>query len=159
MSWTYKYSKEYTNLTSRFPLVPIRSRKQHSAAIESIKPFFLNNRLTIAEADYFDVLTQLIKNYEDKIIKPVSLSPQSALDYLMELHDLTQSDIALLASTQRSHISEFFSGKRSLSKDAAARLGARFKVDPMLFLPKVLPFADKSSSAQLTSPQKRNRQV
>jgi HTH-type transcriptional regulator / antitoxin HigA len=137
MSWAYKYDKEYIDLVKRFPLVPIRSRKQHGAALAAIDNCFSGNKLTKAESDYFHVLAQLIKNYEDETTEPVSITPQEALEFLMEQNDLTQAVIADISGMQKSHVSEFLAGKRGLPKNAAARLGARFKVDPMLFIPKV----------------------
>ncbi len=137
MSWVYKYDKEYIGLVKKFPLVPIRSRVQHTAALAAIDPLFSESKLTRAESDYFDVLIRLIKNYEDETTEPVSITPQEALEFLMEQNDLTQAAIAKIAGMQKSHISEFLAAKRGLPKNAAVQLGARFKVDPMLFMPRV----------------------
>jgi len=137
MSWAYKYDKEYIDLVKGFPLVPIRSRGQHTAALAAIDPVFSEGKLSRAESDYFDVLIRLIKNYEDETTEPVLTTPQEALKYLMELNDLTQAAIADISGMQKSHVSEFLKGKRGLPKKAAALLGARFKVDPMLFMPKI----------------------
>jgi antitoxin component HigA of HigAB toxin-antitoxin module len=58
----------------------------------------------------------------------------------MQEHGLRQVDL-LPYVKHKTHLSAFLKGKRNLSKSAAAKLGARFKVDPMLFLPRVLPRA------------------
>ena len=137
MRWAYKYDREYLNLVEKFPLVPIRSKTQHTAALAASDPLFSGKKLTRAESDYFDVLIQLIKKYEDEHTQRVSITPQEALEYLMEMNDLTQTDIGHISGMQKSHVSEFLSGKRQLPKRATAKLGARFKVDPMLFIPRI----------------------
>ena len=136
MSWAYKYDKKYFDLIKKYPLVPITSRKQHSAALAALNPLFDRKR-TKAEDDYFDVLVQLIRKYEDEHTERVSASPQDVLEYLMEMNELTKSDIGNISGMQKSHVSEFLKGKRGLPKNAAALLGVRFKVDPMLFMPKI----------------------
>jgi len=142
MSWIYGHKKEYLSLVQQFPLVIINSRAQHAAAIFVITALAIKPKMTKAESDYFRVLVQLIEGYERKVVPHVSVKPQEIMEYLMELHDLTQAGMASILGMQKSHFSEYMAQKRTLPKTAAARLGARFKLDPMFFLPKVEPHVE-----------------
>jgi len=139
MTWKYSNKNQYLNLVRQFPLIPINSRDQHAEAVLMIKSLALKDGMSVAEGDYFDVLSQLIETYEKREIRQTHLTPNSALNYLMEQNGLCQAEIVMISGMRKSHISEFLAGKRGLPKTAAAKLGARFKVDPMLFLPKVEP--------------------
>jgi HTH-type transcriptional regulator/antitoxin HigA len=156
MSWKYANKDDYVKLVRIFPLVPISSRAQHGEAMDVIKRLAGKRLMTQAENDYFDVLVRLIQDYENKTVKSTPITPQAALKFLIEQNDLTQSDIAVLAGSQKSHISEFLSGKRNLSRNAAAKLGARFKVDPMLFIPKVMPASQSNNVVRLERPRKKS---
>lgn len=104
-------------------------------------------KLSQDEIDYMTTLGGLIEQYEARIITDLSdVSPADALQYLLEVNGLRQSDLKDIV--HKTHLSEFLSkkpGARPLSKEEARRLGERFGVDPMLFRVKVLPFPQKES--------------
>jgi HTH-type transcriptional regulator/antitoxin HigA len=91
------------------------------------------------KSDYVSILSDLIAAYESAMIKKSSVSPQEALRFLMEQHHFGQADISRITGVQPPHISAFFAEHRKLPGHAAAKLGAYFKVDPALFLPKIMP--------------------
>lgn len=136
-------SKEYMQLARRFPLVPIRNLNQFKRAIELVKELGLRSDLVEEEHGYFLVLCDLVEDYERKrILLGEETTPSEALKYLMEVNGLSQKDLVDLVG-YKSHLSAFLNGKRGLSKAAAVRLGERFKVSPMLFLPKLTSQAKK----------------
>jgi HTH-type transcriptional regulator/antitoxin HigA len=64
------------------------------------------------------------------------MTPQRALESLMEDNKLSQSELARRLETPQSLISEFLSGKRGMSKALVLKLSGYFKVSPELFLSK-----------------------
>jgi HTH-type transcriptional regulator/antitoxin HigA len=63
------------------------------------------------------------------------MTPQRALESLMEDNNLSQSELARRLEAPQSVISEFLSGKRGLSRKLVIKLADHFKVSPELFLP------------------------
>jgi len=128
----------YLGLVKKFPLRSIRTAGEHSAAVDVLLSLTQTEQLTKDELDYVSALADLIGHYEKAALEQTSpMSPQEALRYLLDVNDLRAKDLAQMI--EPSHTSAFLSRSRKLSKTEAARLGAFFKVDPMLFLDKVVP--------------------
>ncbi|HEY9679362.1 MAG TPA: helix-turn-helix domain-containing protein [Drouetiella sp.] len=129
-------SKQYIALTKRFPLLPICDEEMLDAASEVFSELVLKaDQRTRDESDYLSVLEKLITEFETSIQgKQVSLTPQRALESLMEDNKLTQSELARRLDAPQSVISEFLAGKRGLSKTLLVKLADYFKVSPELFL-------------------------
>lgn len=136
MTKTGKVSRIYLDLIHKFPLRPIRSRPDLKAASELFSELGLKGRnRSRDEDDYLAVLGQLIRDYERKhVMTSPLMTPRRALESLMEDNGLTQLQLARETGTRQSHISEFLSGKRGMSKANAVRLAERFKVSTDLFL-------------------------
>jgi HTH-type transcriptional regulator/antitoxin HigA len=133
---TIRATKEYLALIKRFPLRPIRDEKMLDQASDLFSELVLKaKRRTPDETDYLSILGKLIREYEDAHnSKPSPMTPQRALESLMEDNNLTQSELARQLGTPQSTISEFLSGKRGLSKALVLKLADHFKVSPELFL-------------------------
>jgi HTH-type transcriptional regulator / antitoxin HigA len=83
-------------------------------------------------ADVLDYLANQIAVYEsDHAIIP-DAPPREVLRFLMEQHDLSQSDLADCAPQSR--ISEVLNGRREISKELAKTLAKRFKVNVGVFV-------------------------
>jgi HTH-type transcriptional regulator/antitoxin HigA len=156
VTWKYKHTDEYMKLVRRFPLVPIGSRAQLDQSMLVLNDLMIKKNLSPAESDYVRVLSDLIAAYESAMIKKSAVSAQEALRFLMEQHHFGQADISRLTGVQPPHISAFFAEHRKLPAHAAAKLGAYFKVDPALFLPKIAPatldYSVHSSDAVVREP-------
>jgi antitoxin component HigA of HigAB toxin-antitoxin module len=139
MIWKYNHLREYIKLVQQFPLAPIRSRSQHGQAMQVLHDLMLKSKMSSAENDYFDVLSDLIQKYESQTTSTNAVTPQQALEFLMEQNGIGQADVSRITNVHPPHISEFFAGRRNIPKHAAAKLGGLFKVDPSIFLPKVSP--------------------
>ncbi|HEY9786351.1 MAG TPA: helix-turn-helix domain-containing protein [Candidatus Obscuribacterales bacterium] len=129
-------SKEYLALIKRFPLRPIRDEEVLDLASELFSELVLKaESRTSDESDYLSILGKLIREYEDaqKAIPP-RLTPQRALESLMEDNDLSQSELARQLEAPQSALSEFLAGKRGLSKTLVVKLADYFEVSPELFL-------------------------
>lgn len=118
--------EEYENLCKGFPLRPIRNDKQNDRAAEVCDGLTDRlGKLSKAEEDYLDVLSDLIIKYESKWDDALPMTPSELIQSLMEDNNLTQKDLIPQLGTA-SRVSEFLKGERSLSKEQAKRLAKRF---------------------------------
>lgn len=83
-------------------------------------------------ADVLDYLADQVKAYEDEHFKIPDAEPKEVLRFLMEQHNLKQEDLGMCAPQSR--ISDILSGRRSISKEIAKRLGQYFHVRSDVFL-------------------------
>jgi HTH-type transcriptional regulator/antitoxin HigA len=136
MSRTIQASKEYLALIKRFPLRPIHDDDMLDAASDIFSELVMKaTQRTSDESDYLSILGKLIREYEEAHSKKIpKMTPQRALESLMEDNNLTQSELARQLETTQSVISEFLSGRRGMSKALVLRLSNFFKVSPELFL-------------------------
>jgi HTH-type transcriptional regulator / antitoxin HigA len=135
MSTAY-IGKKYLALIKRFPLRPIRDENALDLASEIFSELVMKAETrTSDESDYLAVLGKLIREYENahKAALP-RMTPQRALESLMEDNKLSQSELARQLEAPQSVISEFLAGKRALSKTLMLKLADYFKVSPELFL-------------------------
>lgn len=79
-----------------------------------------------------DTLGTLIKDYEDRNITEPDADPIGVLQYLMEEHQLKQSDLHELGS--QGVVSEILNGKRQLNIRQIKALSERFHVSPAVFI-------------------------
>lgn len=129
-----KPSKEYMALISLFPLVPIRNRQCFRQARKVLDQLLARyDEMTSEEGDYFDVLCDLIHKYEQEHFPIERVGPLEMLQYLMEVNNLRQRDLAHLFSS-KSNLSEVLSGRRQISKEQARRLADYFKLSTDAFI-------------------------
>ena len=79
-----------------------------------------------------DTLGTLIKDYEDRNIPEPEADPRECLEFLMEEHNLKETDLPEIGS--RKIVTEILSGKRELSVDQIKVLSKRFNVPPAVFI-------------------------
>jgi HTH-type transcriptional regulator/antitoxin HigA len=79
-----------------------------------------------------ETLGSLVESNEDQNIQVTEGSPSDVLKYLMEEHDLKQSDLPEIGS--QGVISEILSDKRLLNVRQIKMLSNRFKVSPAVFM-------------------------
>jgi HTH-type transcriptional regulator/antitoxin HigA len=80
-----------------------------------------------------DLLTKQIEAYEEEHHNLPDATPAEVLQYLMEEHDLKQTDLAEELGGQ-SVVSAILNGKRELNTRQVKALAARFNVSPAVFL-------------------------
>lgn len=80
-----------------------------------------------AEADRFDVLSDLIEAYERRVWPIAPVDAVEAIRFAMAVRGLTQSDLAQLLGT-RSRASEVLNGKRRLTPGMMAKLNREWGV-------------------------------
>ena len=137
MSSIVNVSDEYLALIRRFPLRPIRNEETLDRASEIFSELVMSvKERTLDQSDYLTVLGKLIREYEQEHLPALAppMTPQRALESLMEENNLSQSELARKLDSSQSVISEFLAGKRGLSKGLVLKLAELFKVSPDLFL-------------------------
>jgi HTH-type transcriptional regulator/antitoxin HigA len=120
-------------LVRQFPLRPLRSSEDLDAAVEVIDSLIDQARLSVAEQDYLDVLSDLVEGYESKAVRIRPVGDAEMLRFLIEERQVTQSEVARQAGIAESTISEVLTGKRKLNRGQIGKLARYFHVDPGAF--------------------------
>jgi HTH-type transcriptional regulator/antitoxin HigA len=116
------------------PLLSIRDEDEYDQAVER-----LNRLLDEVGADerhplygLLDTLGTLLHAYEERHHPVPDSSGPDVLRYLMEEHDLTQSDLPEVGS--QGVVSDILRGKRELNVRQIRGLARRFHVSPAVFV-------------------------
>lgn len=120
--------------TAISPLLSLRNEKEYDGAVKR-----LNHLLDKVGADeqhplytLLDTLGTLIHAYEEEHHPIPACSGVDVLRFLMEEHDLTQSDLPEIGS--QGVVSEILQGKRELNVRQIRALAKRFHVSPGVFI-------------------------
>lgn len=81
---------------------------------------------------FIEILGIVIENYETEHHDWEDASGVDVLKYLMEEHNLNQTDLSEIGS--QGVVSEILNGKRQLNVNQIKKLGERFHVKPAVFL-------------------------
>lgn len=90
-------------------------------------------RLSAEEPALLETMGILIQAYDDRAHAQTPVPGHEMLAYLMESGGRTAKDLLPVLGT-RGHVSEVMSGKRSISKEQAKKLGGLFRVSAELFI-------------------------
>ena len=127
---------KYHELVARFPLRPIHDRAELEDATQILDAMALHESdFSNDQADYFDVLSSLVSNYEaehDPLLIPKS-SPVQTLKSLLNAHEMTASDLGRILGN-RELGSKILRGERKLTVNHIKKLAKRFRLEPSLFI-------------------------
>ena len=84
-----------------------------------------------AASELLDLVLEHIDAYEKRIYTAKPIKSVDILKFLMEQHQLTQSDLPEIGS--QSHVSKVLNGKRELTRNQIKALSKRFGVSPVVF--------------------------
>lgn len=85
-------------------------------------------------ADLLDIVSTLVMQYEeDRLDQILPAEPREVLKFLMDQHDLRQTDLKKEIGSQ-GVVSEILSGSRELNTRQIRALAKRFDVSPAVFL-------------------------
>ena len=129
-----KTEDRYLDLVRRFPLRPLRSDADLDAAVAVMDGLLDRPRLTAAEQDYLDVLSDLVEAYEAETIPMRPVGDAELLRFLIEQKGITQAAVAAGTRIAESTVSEVLAGKRKLNRSQIAKLARYFHVEPGAFL-------------------------
>ncbi|HEY1897560.1 MAG TPA: hypothetical protein VGG62_14870 [Terracidiphilus sp.] len=127
--------KSYGRLMARFAPKVIKTGAENEAALAIVEKLIRkgDDGRSPEEEAALELLATLIEQFEEKAYPLPAGDPVGALKLLMESHDLKAIALAEIFGS-RARTSEVLSGKRSISKEQAKRLGERFKVSPAVFI-------------------------
>ena len=127
-------TSHYKALARLVPLKAITRESDYRKAVAALEALLdaggANERHPLA--GLVEALGEVIESYETRTHRLPESSPQEALAFLMQQHGLKQADLTDLAP--QSTISAVLAGKRSISRQLAAKLAARFGVSTAVFV-------------------------
>jgi HTH-type transcriptional regulator/antitoxin HigA len=91
------------------------------------------DNLTPEQDALLELLTQLVETFEKRAYPRKKANPSELVAFLLEQRGLAPRDLWQVLGS-RSRVSEILSGKRSVSKEQAKRLGEFFRVSPAAFI-------------------------
>ena len=130
-----RITSKYLERIQKFPLRPIRSDSDLEQATTVMHELLDANRLTAAEQDYLEILSDLIEKYEKQHHPIEPLPPHEMLALSMQSKGVTQSELARATGIPVSTISELLSRKRAFNVSHIAKLSAYFGLTPEAFIP------------------------
>jgi HTH-type transcriptional regulator/antitoxin HigA len=125
---------KYLALIRRFPLRPIRTDAELDAASAIIDELTVRDDLSPAEADYLDVLGDLVEKYEDEHVEMPHVSDAQMLRSLMDEKGVSQADVVRGAGISKTVLSLVLNGKRDLTRQHIEALAEYLEVNPATFL-------------------------
>jgi HTH-type transcriptional regulator/antitoxin HigA len=116
------------------PYLTIRNEREYDLAIKRLNALLdeIGNNERHPLYGLLDTLGTLIQVYEEKHHPIPECSGAEMLEFLMEEHGLTQSDLAEVGS--QGVVSELLNGKRQLNVRQIRILAKRFHVSPAVFI-------------------------
>src|SRR5947209_1322357 len=121
-----KTEDRYLDLVRRFPLRPLRSDADLDAAVAVMDGLLDRPRLTAAEQDYLDVLSDLVEAYEAEAVPLRPVGDADLLRFLIEQKHVTQAAVAAETVIAESTVSAVLAGKRRLNRAQIGKLAAYF---------------------------------
>ena len=127
--------RQYTALIRRFPLRPIRGAAEYARAAEVLDALVLRDDLSDWQADYMQVLSGLIEEYDaaHPAFGTDQRTPLQRLKALMEAAGITPSRLGDIIGS-RPAASMILGGTRGLSKAHIARLAQHLNIEPGYFI-------------------------
>lgn len=133
MSTTGFDRSAYLGLVTTLPLRPIRGERELDRAIKMLDTLLDRPRLTKAEQDYLEVLTDLIEKYEASADPIEPLPDADMLRFLLDSRGMTQLELAAATGIVNTTLSAVLHGKRRLSRQNVARVTRFFGLSPAAF--------------------------
>jgi len=123
----------WESLSKTVDLSPIHSEKQYKKMVQLTD--MLSDVIGSAKRhpllDLFELASELIRSYEHEHFPVPDAKPEALLAYLMEQHQLKQSDLPEVGN--QSVVSQILSGARQLNVRQINSLAKRFKVPAGVF--------------------------
>ena len=83
-------------------------------------------------APVMETVGKLVENFEEQNYTINDSTPLDTLKYLMEEHNLKQSDLTEIGS--QGVVSEILAGKRTLNIEQIKKISYKFNVSPLVFI-------------------------
>ena len=123
----------YLALIRTFPLRPIRSEGELDEALDILDTLVGKETLTVAEADYLAVLSDLVEQYEAEA-HPISPASDAALlQHLLESQAATPNHVAQATGIAEGTLIAVLAGTHPLTREQIGKLAHYFQVSPSVF--------------------------
>ncbi len=125
----------WRGLNKLVPLGPIKSDKEFQRRVRVMENLLdqIGNNESHQLMPLLDLVTKSVESYEKPQDALPEAAPAEVLSYLLEEHDLKQTDLAVELGGQ-SVVSAILNGKRELNARQVKALAKRFNVSPAVFL-------------------------
>ena len=127
-------SARYLELINLHPLRPIRSDEELDRAVALVDELLNLKERTPDEADYLEILGDLIERYENEAHPVPRGTDAEMLRFLIENKEVTQTEVARETQIADSTISAILSGKRAITRSQVGAFARYFHVDPGVFI-------------------------
>ena len=124
----------YEELVRLYPPRKIHDKVDHENATQ-VADWIALHAKNAAQLDYLELLGDLLDEYESQETKPFKSSePLELLNYLVSENQLSTRDLGQILEVDHSVAARILKGERAITVEHAKSLGARFNLDPALFL-------------------------
>ncbi len=127
-------AQEYRRLRAVVPLGTLRTKKDYAHATDMLDAILdeIGEDEKHPYAELADALAVFVEKYEAEHVRVPEAKPSAVLKFLMQQHDLRQSDLPEIGS--QGVVSEVLAGRRELNARQIKRLAKRFGVSPAVFV-------------------------
>lgn len=127
-------AQEYRRLRAVVPLGTLRTKKDYARASAMLDAILdeIGEDEKHPLAELADALSVFVEKYEAEHVRIPEAKPAGVLRFLMQQHDLRQSDLPEIGS--QGVVSEVLAGRRELNARQIKRLARRFGVSPAVFV-------------------------
>ena len=127
-------AQEYRRLRALVPLGTLRTKNDYTRASKMLDTILdeIGEDEKHPFADLADALGVFVEKYEAEHVRLPEAKPAAVLKFLMQQHDLRQSDLPEIGS--QGEVSEVLAGRRELNARQIKRLAKRFGVSPAVFV-------------------------
>lgn len=112
---------------------PIETEAGNERALKVVERLLAKPKLSFEEENLLELLSCLIRAFEDQDYAIPKAPPARVLRLLLENRGLKQADL-LPFFASRQHLQAVLDGKRTPSSDEAAKLGDFFRLTPKTFM-------------------------
>jgi HTH-type transcriptional regulator/antitoxin HigA len=127
--------QDYAELCRVFPPRPIRDDVAYQNTLEIADAFAgFEETMSTDQADYFDLLCELIEKYEATLVNPPAFSATALLKHLLDEHGLSGADLSRILGKSASLGPMILRGVRKITADHAVCLGKHFGLRADAFL-------------------------
>jgi HTH-type transcriptional regulator/antitoxin HigA len=130
-----KTEQQYISLLADYRPRIIRAEREHKRALKVTHSLMQKSTLSAGEEELLDLWSLLIQNYEETRWPTPKASPVAVILHLLESAEISQAELARQTGIGRSTISQILSGERTVSLNAAGKLGRFFNLPASSFLP------------------------
>jgi HTH-type transcriptional regulator / antitoxin HigA len=124
----------YMELIERLPLRKILNDDHLNEALDLIEELMVKAKLNAGESAYFEVLSELVQDYENEHHAIPPASDADLLAFLIDQKETTAYRVAKETSIAKSAISDVLNGKKGFTKSMVSVLSDHFGVDRSVLL-------------------------